>query len=1204
MASNTSLLDTNLNISPYFDDYDPTKQYYKILFKPRTAVQTREVNQLQTILQNQIASFGQNIFKEGSVIKGCSFTFDNKYAFVKLSDTYANGSALTVSDLNNLEVENEYGLRAVVVNYKEGLYSKNPDLNTIYVKYINTGTYSNGDTQFAFGNTETLTFYSTANIAQGQVLSANVANVSGYGYSFTTTEGIIFKKGYFIYVTPQTAIIDKYDNVPDGISVGFDAKESIVTSNADETLFDNAAGSPNYTAPGADRLKLEPQLIVRDTGAANTDSFFSLVDFKEGLPVTIRNDAQFNSVGKEVARRTFETNGNFVVNPFIVTSAPIANTSDAEYSTHFNAIVSKGLGYVEGYRVEFLNNNTKRERRGTDYDTLSQQSVSVNYGYYTLVNEMSGEFGDSSSVIQVELHNVTKSSITSGGLLSVGYSSTTKIGTAYVKGFEYDSGIPGSATGQYRVYLFNITMNPGSNFSDVKSVIYYNGSVKGVGDILTTFNATLNANVATIFNSSLTTLLYPFGQRAIKSDGFDNQEFTYRRISNAQILTTGNASVTIPAVSGTGSETFEYTGLLSTAQMNDIIVVPLSNGYSANKTGTVQIYSDNTAVRGSSTTFLTDYAPGDFVLINSNSKRVISITNNVFMTVSSNGASNTSGLSHQKAFLAGNPIPFDVTRSSRSMTVTSNTLNISLGETANAAFNIQVGYNIKRSSTTSIKKLINKTVYVKIDCSNNSLSTTGPWPLGIPDAYKLNGVYIDNSGDKTYLNTGTNYAYEFTLDNGQRDSHYGLAHLSPATTNISNKINSNTTILVSLQCFTYNTSQGKGFFDCNSYPVDDANTANTNAITTSQIPTYISDSGDFYDLRDCVDFRPYASNTAVVSSTIGGATVNPSSTLSFNYTPYLPSPNKIFQSDLEYYLGRVDRLALDINGNVIITEGLPDVNNPAAPLERSGTMTLALIKIPPYPSLTTAEAKTYNRYDIAIETQPSQNRRYTMKDIAGFDKRITNLEYYTSLSLLESAASTLQVRSSATGQNRFQNGIFVDPFNGFDLSNTKHPKFYIAVDSARTEIRPSFVQVRSDFTFDATLSSNVQKHGDLVMLPHTSNNVFISQGYASKYRNCIEGNIYTWRGTIKLTPTGSLAPDSTVAADVVNNIDLAQNWINLQNAWGTQWGNWETVNTTYANTLITATKSVSQRIGDPNPPYYVDGYYDGNLGGSGNEMGE
>mgnify|MGYP003345058545 FL=1 len=1176
--ANNSLLETNLNISPYFDDYDNTKQYYKILFKPRTAVQTRELNQLQSILQDQISSFGQNIFKEGSVIKGCAFTFDNKYSFVKLRDTYANGSALTVSDLNGYEVENEFGLRAKVVNYTAGLVSKDPDLNTVYIKYLNTGTYSNGDTQFAFGNTETLTFYSSANIAQGQVLSANVANVSGYGYSFTTTEGIIFKKGYFIYVTPQTAIIEKYNNVPDGISVGFDAKESIITSNADESLFDNAAGSPNYTAPGADRLKLEPQLIVRNTGEANTESFFSLVDFKEGLPVTIRNDAQFNSVGKEVARRTFETNGNFVVNPFVVTSKNIANTSDPEYTSHFNAIVGKGLGYAEGYRVEFLNNNTQRVRRGTDYDSLEQQIVSINYGYYALLNELSGNFGDSSSIIQVELHNVAKTSITSDALLSVGYSSSTKIGTAYVKGAQYDSGIQGSATGQFRVYLFNVSMNPGTNFSDVRSVIYYSGSVKGVGDIVTTYNLTLNSNVASIFDSSLTTLIYPFGQKAIKSNGFDNIEFTYRRISNAQILTTGNAAITIPAVSGQGSENFEYLGALSTAQMSDITVVPTSNGYSTNKTGTVQIYSDNTAVLGTSTTFFSDYAVGDYVLINSTAKRIVSITNNVFMTVSSNGASNTSGLNHQKAFITGNPIPFDITRSGRSMTISSNTLNISLGESSNAAFNIQVAYNIARSNTTSVKKSINKSVYVKIDCSNNSANTRGPWALGLPDGYKLNGVYLDTSGSQSYSNSGINYISDFTLDTGQRDSHYSLSYLKPLTTSILNKINSNTVMLVSMQCFTFDTSQGKGFFDANSYPIDDANTANTNAITTSQIPFYTSDSGVFLDLRDCIDFRPYASNTANVSTTIAGATINPSSTLSFNYTPYLPAPNRLFFTDLEYYIGRVDRLSVDINGNIVVTEGLPGVNNPAAPLEKSGNMTLAFLKIPPYPSLTTQEAKTYNRYDIAIETQLSQNRRYTMKDIAGFDKRITNLEYYTSLSLLESAASTLQVRSTATGQNRFQNGIFVDPFNGFDLSNTKHPKFYIAMDSERTEIRPSFAQFRSDFTYDASLSSNVQKHGDLVMLTHTSNNVFIQQGYASKYRNCIEGNIYTWRGIIKLTPTGSLAPDSTVTPDVINNIDLAQNWVNLQNAWGTQWGNWELLNRTFANTLITASNSVSQHV--------------------------
>ena len=119
---------TDLNVSPYFDDFDARNQYYKVLFKPGTAVQVRELNQLQTILQNQIASFGQNIFKEGSVIKGCSFTFDNNYDYVKLNDTYANTTALTITDLQDLQVTNKNGINAIVLNADEVRADLNKDL--------------------------------------------------------------------------------------------------------------------------------------------------------------------------------------------------------------------------------------------------------------------------------------------------------------------------------------------------------------------------------------------------------------------------------------------------------------------------------------------------------------------------------------------------------------------------------------------------------------------------------------------------------------------------------------------------------------------------------------------------------------------------------------------------------------------------------------------------------------------------------------------------------------------------------------------------------------------------------------------------------------------------------------------------------------------------------------------------------------------
>jgi hypothetical protein len=59
---------TNLDVSPYFDDFDKENQYYRVLFKPGQPVQARELTTLQSILQNQIEQFGDHFFKEGSLI--------------------------------------------------------------------------------------------------------------------------------------------------------------------------------------------------------------------------------------------------------------------------------------------------------------------------------------------------------------------------------------------------------------------------------------------------------------------------------------------------------------------------------------------------------------------------------------------------------------------------------------------------------------------------------------------------------------------------------------------------------------------------------------------------------------------------------------------------------------------------------------------------------------------------------------------------------------------------------------------------------------------------------------------------------------------------------------------------------------------------------------------------------------------------------
>ncbi len=48
---------TIFNIDPYYDDYDSTKKFIRMLFRPGYAVQARELTQIQSILHNQIQIF-------------------------------------------------------------------------------------------------------------------------------------------------------------------------------------------------------------------------------------------------------------------------------------------------------------------------------------------------------------------------------------------------------------------------------------------------------------------------------------------------------------------------------------------------------------------------------------------------------------------------------------------------------------------------------------------------------------------------------------------------------------------------------------------------------------------------------------------------------------------------------------------------------------------------------------------------------------------------------------------------------------------------------------------------------------------------------------------------------------------------------------------------------------------------------------------
>lgn len=1156
-------LETNLNASPYYDDFDETKNFYRVLHRPAVAVQARELTQAQSILQDQVSKFGRHIFKEGSVVEGCSFSFNNRYYYIKLVDNQTDGTNLDVASFlgKNYSVINSVDLKASIVNAVDGLESLAPDLKTLYIAYSNAKTYANGYMVSVFSPGEILSVVDAANTVVASVQIDSGASAVGTGYSFTTSEGVIFKKGFFVRVEPETVIVTKYTNQPNNLSVGFEVAEEIVTPEIDPSLLDNAAGAKNYAAPGAHRLKLSTNLLVKQTDTTISENeFFSLVDFKNGNPISIKNDPQYSTLGKELARRTYEESGNYVTRQFDLTTSE-ANT------THFAVNISAGVAYVEGYRTELVSKTAVYPRKGLDTSVTLNQPMSTNFGYYLRVKEYAGEF-DVNSVTRIEIHNDTYEALTSKAFTGVAYNAAQIIGKAYVRGFTYVDGTPGTAAATYNLYMFDLVMYRGKNFSDARSVVYYNGAdVVGVADLV------LENGYPVIKESALSSLLFPLGQTSMSQAGFDNMSYVYRNRINASIQTNGTATFSAPSVIGTGSESFSATGTLSNNLEQDFIVIVTVAGETVNLSGSATYTNAaNTIVGTGGSQFATEYQVGDYIDVDGQIAQVTRIANNTYIeTDTSFTGSGTA--THKKTFPEGSIIPIN-TRDDRTITINSggSSATIDINETLSASMSVKIYQSIIRSNTYPISKIINKRKYVRINCATHPNGANGPWDLGFVDVYRINAVYIGDTADTTpYDPTGTDQRNKFTFGDGQKSTCYTHAVLQKSTQN-SPALTSTSTILVDLDYFTYDQTQGVGFFNFLSYPIDDVNTANVNAITTSTMPTFNGDT-----LRNYVDFRPFLINTAVVTDVVNDSTINPATTTTFSVTSagsYLPTPDTVFQSQTEHYLPRIDRIVMNSRGEVLVVEGISD-DIPVPPKERSGEMSLGLVYIPPYPSLIYSQLRNIpkaNRESPFVTIQTTKNQRYTMKDIRTIDSRVEALEYYTSLSLLEKKTKDMLVRDDQ-GNDRFKNGFLVDPFDDHFIGNTRSTEYNCTIDMDAGEMRPKVRQFTSGF--EPFNFSNTRRRGSLVTLQWNEVN-YMSQIYSSKKRNCIEGNVYTYTGSIKLTPFVDTTVDNTIAPIVTSaNVNQYTSIVNGgAGAATTIYNNWQGgAKTTKAPTWVDAAKA-------------------------------
>ena len=445
------------------------------------------------------------------------------------------------------------------------------------------------------------------------------------------------------------------------------------------------------------------------------------------------------------------------------------------------------------------------------------------------------------------------------------------------------------------------------------------------------------------------------------------------------------------------------------------------------------------------------------------------------------------------------------------------------------------------------------------DYNTSALATANELNLKYADVYSVASVNMAADFSTAATTSDIDISNRFTLDTGQRDNYYDVGRLVRK----SGSIDPTGRLLIT---FSYYTHGAGNFFSVDSY----------SGISYGDIPAYTSDvTGEKFELRDCLDFRPRVDNASTIDVGTGQDRSFDGTGAS---TVELAKINSDVTTDLEYYLSRRDKVFMASNGDFKVVTGAPAVD-PKEPEGIADAMLLYRMFVPAY---------TFKTSDIKI--RPVDNRRYTMRDIGRIEKRLENVEYYTQLSLLESEAQNMQIQD-ADGFDRFKNGIIVDNFTGHGIADVTDADYSVSMDMANGELRPAFHQdnvnlIESDSSLanSTTMSDTIrttngyQKTGDLITLPYT-NVEYASQPYASTTVNLQPFNVIDYIGTITLDPE----MDEWMATETLPDLqvdlpgtfdtltDLASDGV-AQLGLGTVWGNW---NDTWSGSVETSQSSAA-----------------------------
>lgn len=1102
---------TGTNISPYYDDFDDTKGFLRLLFRPGRAVQGRELTQLQTLLQDQIGKFGNHIFEEKTVIMGGDIGVSpNTYVRTTPIEGFDPTVFLGTNIYATSGTDNEYLITDTTsVDYKKARITSvipattDDPYDIFFTNQMSGSTFGVGDTFRAW---QSNTSADSTNITIPSALSSEETDITGYsltgsGNVVTVDEGIFYvdkffvktgKQNYIPYDTHElvnsddtTRTLRLYETNPTK-SIGFEIGHNVIDYTSDSSLLDGSEGTSNFTAPGADRYKMSLTLGQRDYTTYGTgdsvevdnslvseENYFELIRLHNGNIQNKLIRTGYSGIDDYLAQRTYDESGNYIVSGFnLEMREHLRNMDDDDHKDgmfttdqggetgKFALKLGRGKAYVEGFEYNTLGEtliSADKTRGSIDTGTVSGENVITNLGLHVKVTNSAGgitlgttttDFDNMGEVYFVGPTGLSLDGTTAGAVgNSGGVIGKGRIQTLISSGTDYSS-----------VFLADIEMGV---CGGVRYPFYLTNTIHGAS-ANTRIDGFVHDNVA---GDKYMTISPTHGKDATdtyKTIGFESR-FTGNvfHVENSGLKTVTGLDYTARVCVDTTVNQASI-GAISTSDINNSIVpsndrvqFPLTSGSEAISVSSIQVYG----IISGHGEFLVPVAAADDVS-----------TNGVYFYDNTDNG---------------------VGRSNLNFKVGSDFTNKAVKIFANVVINDSSSdsHIIRRTKT----KVEGASATVTMGAANANGLVEGKIPYS--DVYKINGISGGNDADITT---------KFFVDLGNKPSYYDHATLVAMN---SAGLTQGAQVTVNFDYYVHSSGNDSGGwfgpFTADSYPDYDT------------IPAVWTKSLGRVSLRDCLDFRPVRENVA--------------DSTNFNtvFVPYHSTSDDLnaIEIDYQHYMGRIDFLYLRNDKVLKLVQGTPAAHR-RPPSDIVDGMLIATIDIPPY---------VYHINDIRVNLE--DNKRYTMRDIGKIKSKVDRMEYYTALSLMEqSAENTMMV--DANGLPRFKNGILVDPFAGHNIGDATNPDYNILIDDT----------MNAAYCPQVNDNIDLEQHGSIEGLQLTDDDCYvlkssrvhlIDQTVRSAKISVNPYNVVSFTGDIKLRPETDTWTDTTrlPAQNLSQNID-------------------------------------------------------------------